>query len=184
MSKKANKLIVMSCDPSLTGWGYTIIKGKKVITFGCIRTSAENKKRRIRKGDDMVRRVGEIVVTLLTEIRMHKVSYLVTELPHGSQTASGAVMQGIVMGIMETIARAELLPIEWYSEHDAKKEAIPGKKVITKNDMIEAMEKKFSFEWPKHKYIREAVADALAIYNCAINTSPTLKYLANEKDKK
>ena len=179
--KRKNKVkkapVVMACDPSLTGWGYVIVKGRKVLKTGCIKTSAENKKRRIRKGDDNVRRVGEIVHELRNEIINNKVKYLVTELPHGSQSASGAVMIGIVIGLMETLAKCEGLAIEWFSENDAKKCALPGQKVISKTDMIEAMDKAFVVEWPKAKYIREAVADSLAIYNCALYGSPTLQYL-------
>jgi Holliday junction resolvasome RuvABC endonuclease subunit len=179
-TKKENKApTVLTCDPSLTAWGYVVVKGYVVLATGCIKTSPENKKRRIRKGDDNVRRISEIIHELKTVIFAYKVNYITTELPHGSQNASGAIMIGVVMGIMETISHFHGIPVEWYSENDAKKCALPGQKVVSKSDMIEAMNNEFIVEWPTAKYIKEAVADSLAIYYCALHSSPTLQYLQN-----
>lgn len=169
--------IVMACDPSLTGWGYVLLCGNKVIKAECIKTVPEQKKRRIRKGDDNVRRIGEIIHVLRAEIEENNVTYLITELPHGSQNAAGAMMIGAVIGIMETLARCYAIGVEWYSENDAKKAAAAGRKITTKADMIEVMDSKFIVDWPNAKYKKEAIADALAIYNCALQESSTLKYL-------
>lgn len=177
--KKSKAPVVLTCDPSLTAWGYAVVQGRKVLKTGCIKTNPESKKRRIRKGDDNVRRVGEIILLLRQEIFDYKVNYLTTELPHGSQTSSGAVMIGVVIGVMETLSQCYGLGIEWFSENDAKKCALPGQKEVTKAHMIEAMNNEFVVDWPTAKYKKEAVADSLAIYHCALYGSPTLRYLQN-----
>jgi Holliday junction resolvasome RuvABC endonuclease subunit len=165
----------MTNDPSLTAWGWAIVNADGTVEkAGCIKTGAENKVRRIRKGDDTVRRVSEINYILLELIRSNNVRMLLSELPHGSQNASAAVMMGIVTGIVQTIADTLELPVEWYSEGDAKKHLL-RKRSATKNETISAISKIYTVPWRNVKYIDEAVADAMAVYHVAKNQSALLK---------
>lgn len=174
--KPRESLTILVNDPSLTAWGYCVIRDGKVVKTNCIKTVPENKKRRIRKGDDNVRRVSEIIQVLKQEIENHSVNYLLTELPHGSQSSTGAVMIGVVLGIMETFAQCYQLGIEWYSEGDAKK-AILGKISATKQETIDRIKTLYpGMVWMKAKYQNEAVADALAIYHCATLSSSFIKF--------
>jgi len=173
---KNNKPTILACDPSFTAWGLAVIQNHTVIDHGCIRTVPEAKKRRIREGDDRVRRASELINGIVRVINTHHIEFIVSELPHGSQNAKAAVMIGAVAGIMQTISICLGIPIEWYSENDAKK-ALLGRLSATKAEVIEEVEKVLEIEIPGHKYYREAVADALAIYNVAQITSPTLKIL-------
>ncbi|MGV9142118.1 MAG: hypothetical protein ACOC1X_04195, partial [Promethearchaeota archaeon] len=88
---------ILANDPSTRGWGWVVISTDgKVLDAGCIKTEAENKKRRIRKGDDDIRRVSEINSVLQDVFYKYDIIYIVSELPHGSQSASSMKMVGWV----------------------------------------------------------------------------------------
>ena len=167
---------ILTNDPSFTAWGYAVLDEKGIIEAGCIKTAPEQKKRRIRASDDRTRRASEIVQNLLKLIKDYDIKYILSEAPHGSQNANAAIMIGMVAGITTAIAECLEIPIEYYSEQDAKK-AVLGKKAATKEDMIEAIDKLYEVDWRKIKYIDEAVADALAIHYVASLQSSTLKMM-------
>lgn len=167
-------LTILTNDPSLTAWGWAVIRDNKILNTGCIKTAPEQKKRRIRKGDDNTRRVSEIVKELLDLIKIYGVNYILSELPHGSQNASAAVMIGMTIGIIQTIADSKDLPVEWYSEGDAKK-CLLGKRSSTKDETIEAITDNYNIKFTGIKYKDEAIADAMAIYHVALLQSSTLK---------
>ncbi len=169
---------ILTNDPSFTAWGWAVIKmeNKTILDTGCIKTAPEQKKRRIRASDDRTRRTKEIVQALLQLIARYDVKFILSEAPHGSQNAQAAIMIGMVAGITTAIAECLDIPIEFYSEQDAKK-ALLGKKAATKEDVIEAIDKKYDVEWTGTKYIDEAVADALAVYYVATKQSELLKVM-------
>lgn len=181
MVQKKNKSddLVITFDPSMAGWGYTVIRpvDNYVVVKGCIKTESEQKKRRIRKGDDTVRRISELNRFLQGLLESYKIRLILTELPHGSQTASSAQMIGIVTGVTQTLSDAYSIPIEYYSEADAKK-AVLNRKSVTKEETIQAINKLYSVKWTGIKYIDEAVADSMAVYHvAAISSGSMLKML-------
>jgi Holliday junction resolvasome RuvABC endonuclease subunit len=168
---------ILTNDPSFTAWGWAIIdEANNVIDFDCIKTAPDYAKKRIRKSDDRVRRTEEIISRLYNLVDEFKVELIITELPHGSQNAQAAVMIGIVIGILTTVAYSRNIPFEYYSEADAKK-AVLGKKAATKEDMIEAIDKLYDVDWTGIKYKDEAVADAIAIHYVATKESQLLKMM-------
>ena len=170
----------MAYDPSLTGWGWVVVKvDGTVLACGCIKTESQNKVRRIRKGDDDVRRIAEINNILLRRIRHHRVTYLLSELPHGSQSSAAAKMVGITAALGQTQAQCLDIPIEWYSEGDSKK-ALLGKATGTKQETIDAIDELYDFPWPKHKYQKEAAADAMSIFHTALQQSTFLQFYKNQ----
>ncbi len=177
MRIRTNKhLVILTNDPSLTAWGYCVMKNNTVLECGCIKTTPEHKKKRIRKSDDTVRRISELNKILLGLIKRHEVDFILSEAPHGSQNASAAMMVGIVAGMIQTISDTLEIPVEWYSEMDSKKFVL-GKKAAVKVEMINAIKKLYEVPWKKVKYHDEAVADAIAVYHTACGLSPTLKLL-------
>ncbi len=172
----SRELIVMTNDPSITGWGYAVLDNQaNILDCGCIKTEKETKKRRIRAGDDLIRRIALINDVLLSVMAKNKVNHLLSELPHGSQSAAAAKMIGAVAAIGQTIAMTTNTSIEWYSEGDAKK-AILGRVSATKEAIIQRIDELYDVPWTGTKYIDEAIADSLAIYHAASQQSEILKF--------
>jgi len=168
---------ILTNDPSMTAWGWAVLTSKrKILESGCIKTAPEQKKRRIRKGDDTVRRASEIIDYLKTIILHYDIKFIISELPHGSQNASAAVMIGLVTGIIQTLADVYNLPIEWYSEGDSKKYLL-GKLSATKQETINAIDKLYEVDWKGVKYMDEAIADSLAIHNVVMQESSILRFV-------
>lgn len=174
--RKKTDLTILTNDPSLTAWGYAIIKNGEVVKGGCIETKPNSKTNRIRKGDDRVRRLQEINIELLKIIREYDVNYLLSELPHGSQNASAAIMVGAVTDKVQTIGDCLNIPVEWYSENDAKKHLFDTRKV-TKEEMIDKIKSLYEVTWLRSKARNSGLADAIAVYHFAKEYSPTLKFL-------
>jgi len=169
---------ILTNDPGITAWGYAVLDWKgKVLTAGCIKTEPSPKKLRIRKGDSTVRRVHEINQVLLRRIKEYNVSYILSELPHGSQSANAAMMIGIVTGIIQTISNTLDIGVEWYSENDAKK-CLFSRKSVTKQAMINKIDSLYEVPWMGVKYKDEAIADALSIHYAALQMSSVLKFWA------
>jgi Holliday junction resolvasome RuvABC endonuclease subunit len=168
------RLTVLSNDPSLTAWGYSVINDDGIKEVGCIKTKPEYKKRRIGKGDDTTRRVTDIVSILLDVINIHEVNFILSELPHGSQNSSAAQMIGITVGIVQTMSECLNIPVLWFFEGDAKKSLI-GKTSCTKQQIIDAVDRKFKVEWTGVKYKDEAIADSISVYNAALRYSEIIQ---------
>lgn len=178
-TREIEELVIMVHDPSITAWGWIVLTPDgAVIDTGVIKTEPHAKKRRIRKGDDTVRRVHDLNNALLQQIHKYKVNYFISELPHGSQSATAAVMIGIVAGMVQTLSDALKIPIEWYSEGDAK-QALLGKNTATKQEIINAIGKIYEMPWTGVKYKDEAVADAMAIFHAALQQSSFLQFYSN-----
>lgn len=173
---------ILTNDPSFTAWGWSVISfDGTVVKTGCIKTEPEHKKLRIRKGDDNVRRINEIASTLNNIMNEYNVNYVLSELPHGSQNANAATMIGAVIGILESICVVKGLGVEWYAESDSKKMLL-GKEAATKTEMVDAVLRKFpKLKISNTKYIREAVADSLAIYVVAEQQSNAIKLFKTMK---
>jgi Holliday junction resolvasome RuvABC endonuclease subunit len=175
-----NQRHILTNDPSFTAWGWAVLTWDgEVVDCGCIKTAPEQKKRRIRKSDDTERRISEIVQTLFSLIKQYNINYILSEAPHGSQNASAAVMVGACAAIIQTMADVLDIGVEFYSEGDSKKNAL-GKLSATKDEMIQAIQKVYTVQWSKVKYINEAVADALAVHFVASRFSSTMKMMKNQ----
>lgn len=168
---------IMVHDPSITAWGWAVLDwDDQVLDAGCIKTSSEHKKRRIRKGDDTIRRISEINRRLLEVIHRYHTIYMVSELPHGSQSASAALMMGITSAVPQALGDALNIPVEWYSEGDAKK-ALLNKRSAAKQEIIDAIGELYQVDWTGVKYRDEAIADALAIHYVAQLNSQAIKMM-------
>ena len=181
--KKDNTPCILACDPSFTAWGWAVVDCFDVVRdSGVIRTEARAKKLNIRQGDDRIRRVNEILGVLGNITEEYNIHAIVSELPHGSQNSKAAVMIGVVAGLLQSMSYFLNIPIEWYSERDAKL-CVLNKSKADKSEMVEAISKLYD-DWmldnPKNtKFIsnkNEAVADSLAIFEVAKMQSPTIQY--------
>jgi len=170
------EITILACDPSLTAWGWVVLNLKgKVLDAGCIKTSPSSKKLRIRKGDDRCRRVSEINQKLLSIIERYNVHFILSEQPHGSQSAVAAVMIGICLGVLQTLADSLRIGIEWYSEGDCKK-CLLGKRNASKGETIQAIKELYpDMIFIGTKYMDEAIADAAAVYHYGVENSNVLR---------
>jgi Holliday junction resolvasome RuvABC endonuclease subunit len=167
---------ILACDPSLTAWGWSIIKPNgDVAAAGVVKTKPADKKLRIRKGDDFVRRINELYYELTGVIKKHNVKIIVSELPHGSQSATAAKALGAVTALMQVTANFYGVGLEWYSEGDCKA-AVLQRRSVSKADMITAISKLYKdVPWQGNKVANEAIADSLAVYHVALSQSPSVK---------
>ena len=164
-------------DPSITAWGWGVITLKgEIKAAGCIKTTPSNKKLKIRKGDDRCRRISEINQVLLELIEKYNVCFILSEQPHGSQNAMAAIMIGVCLSILQTLADTLRLGIEWYSENDCK-QCLLGKRSATKFETLVAIDLLYTVPWVHVGYIDEAVADAMAVYHYGLKNSNILRIL-------
>lgn len=175
---KSNTNYILTNDPSMTAWGWAVLTPQgKVVDCGAIKTTPSNKKLGIRKGDDRARRITEINSELLKIIEEYNIKLIISEQPHGSQSAVAAVMIGITAGIVQTIGDCLDIAVEWYSEGDAKK-AISGKRSVDKDEMVVIVKRKFyNVRWRNTKWIDQAIADSLAVFYVANQQSALIKLL-------
>ena len=168
--------VILTNDPSITAWGWAVVTvSGKIIGTGCIKTCPDNSKKNLRKSDDRIRRVSEINKELLALIDKHTVQYILSEAPHGSQSAVAAVMIGMVAGMVQTISDCTGIPVEYYAEGEVKK-CILNKRSAVKDEMIQAM-KQSGFVPTGIKFRDEAVADALAVFHTALQKSEAIRLM-------
>jgi Holliday junction resolvasome RuvABC endonuclease subunit len=170
---------ILALDPSLTAFGWAVMEGQEIVECGCIKTEPLAKKQNIRKGDDRCRRITEINTILLGLMDKYQIKYIVSEQPHGSQSAVAAIMVGIVLGIIQTIADAKGIGVEWYSEGDCKDNLL-GRRSASKTEGIAAVKRIFRYRLRGIKYFDEAVCDALAVYFYGMVFSPVIKMLRQD----
>ncbi len=177
MKRTKKKIRILTNDPSTTAWGWAVVTPKgKVIEIGCIKTEPSDKKLKIRKGDDRVRRISEITYKLLEVIKTHNISFVVSEITHGSQSSSGAVAIGVVTAILQTICDCFDIGVEWYQEGECKK-SVSGRRSITKEEMVTIIDKLYNVQWAGVKWIDQGVADSLAVFHLASKESSVIKML-------
>jgi len=177
-------MIILSNDPSLTAWGWSVYDtiSKRIISYGVFKTAPSPKKLKIRKGDDRVRRVQELSENLLKVIKEYRVDYIISELPHGSQSAVAAVMIGLCIGVLQSLSTSLSIPIEWYYEMDCKS-MIFGRRDVSKEQVMSKMYTEFALPIspPKTMVEKEAVADSLSILYTAMRCSEVIKLKLYEK---
>jgi len=178
-------MVILTNDPSLTAWGWAVVQlfhGKvRILKTGCVKTAPAPKKRKIYKADDRARRITEISKELNKIHKEYSLDWIISESPHGAQNYNAAVMIGMVPGILCTFGTDHNLPVEWYSEGDAKKH-LSGKRSLSKQDTIKHIVKIYGKDWVQDvKYKDEAVADSLAVFHVARAKSQALIYALNIK---
>lgn len=169
---------VLALDPSLTAFGWAIVDDWKIIESGCIKTQPSPKVHKIRKGDDSIRRIQELLNVFQTLFENYPIKYIVSEQPHGSQSASAATSLGMMLSLVESMSKWNNIAVEWYSEQESKR-CILYKNEATKAEMIKAVRATKYTNWFREgngkKAINEAVADALAVHYVATKNSFVLK---------
>lgn len=180
-SSMAKPYTILTCDPSMTAWGWAVIDySGKILHVGCIKTKKLAKKLRIRVGDDDCRRVSEINSIIRLIVRQNNVNLILGELPGGgSKSAVSAKALGEAKAMLQSASDYLEIPIEWYSEGDSKK-CLLNKLSATKQETIDAISQIYQVPWFNIQYKNEAVADAIAVYHVALHQSTVLKFFKNK----
>lgn len=113
-------------------------------------------------------------------IEEYEVKFIVSELPHGSQSALAATALGLVSGLVSGASIFSDIGLEWYNEGECKKSLL-GKISATKGDIIIAIDNLYNVPWKGVMYHDEAVADAMAVYHTAMKKSPYLKTFIKQR---
>jgi Holliday junction resolvasome RuvABC endonuclease subunit len=175
---KKNKPCILTLDPSLKAWGWAVVDLEgEVLDYGCIETKPDDKKSRIRKGDQLIRRTTELAHVLWTEIiQRYDIWLILSELPHGAQSYNGAIIIGLTAGMNVMMSYASSIAIEWYSENDVKK-FLFNRKGVSKEEMKEKIYSMMDVKSLGSKVRDYGVADALAVYQTALGQSDNLKVI-------
>ena len=89
-----------------------------------------------------------------------------------------AIMLGITAGLLTGLGKGLNIPVEWWSEEDAKK-AVLQRRSVSKQDMVNRIGEIYDPPYIGVKYADEAVADALAIFHVAKDQSMVIRAALN-----
>lgn len=138
--------MLLACDPGYSNYGCSVIdQYGTVIDIGTIQTS-KAKNKLLRTSDDDVQRITYITEQLSKVIHHYDVKGVLAELPPSGGQSSVAV-KGLAMAVaLSTALFSECgLPVEWATPEEVKR-ALTGKRNASKEDMMQAVCKKY--DWP------------------------------------
>lgn len=168
-------------DVSLSEPGILIIDANKNPIEGrCLKNPSQAKKKSIRVLESDHMRVKEITIVLRDLFDKYNYRAIVAEIPSGgTQRASSATALGHAKGAVWSFAEANYLPVENYLPTDCK-QAVTGHKDASKADVQKAVKDRWKdFEWPKTKYVLEAVCDAASAFYAAEKHGNLVRMLCN-----
>ena len=164
---------ILTLDPSETATGWAVVEAgppgtrERILAYGCIVT-APNRVRATKSHDD-IRRCSEIALTLRNLCDEYSPALIIAELPTGSQRATGAKAQGIVLGVLGSLRVTQGIPCEWVTPQ-AVKRATAHILNASKAEVQSAVLREWDdLEFP-NKTEREAVCDALGALMAARQT--------------
>ncbi len=164
---------IMGIDPSFRNFGYAMsayVDGSlHMEKIALVETAKGKNLKQVRKSSDDFRRAREQADGLLEMFR-YDPHIVMVEVPHGSQSASGALSKGVCLGVLASIN----VPVVQLTEQEVKKGSI-GKKNASKAEMIEWATALYpELEWPtyggKFQLKCEHMADAIATIHAGILT--------------
>lgn len=159
--------MILYCDPSAAAFGYAIMDGDRYVSGGMRKLTPEGK-------DSLARKCLAISMNCLTMLdeltRTHAIGAVVTELPHGSQSAVAAWYLSTVNSTLYVYCMLKGIPITHISESDAKKTLHGRSRGVEKQETVDRL----IDIYPSFSYIPAnvrtkvelyAIADSLAIYH-------------------
>jgi len=163
-----SKNLILSLDPSKNATGYVIYNLDKmsIVETGVFdaRTS-KTFKRKTEKHQEECRNFSKFLEEIFLKYGFHTI---VSEYPHGTQSANASRSLSMVNSVISTFADFFGCELITYLERDAKKNHF-GRIKVKKLETIKAMNETFSDFVPPTKngkpikYKQEAISDALLI---------------------
>jgi len=167
---------VVGIDPGFSALGYAALKITSsemyVDRAGVITTKPSERKRKVRKSDDNVRRILELAAEIERAAFSHNVVAVCSESMSWPRSSSACAKLGMAWGIVGTYAHQHRLPVLQVTPMELKRAACNGNGKASKDEVIAAMVALFGDSWlPRAKTRREHVADAIgAVWACMDST--------------
>jgi Holliday junction resolvasome RuvABC endonuclease subunit len=157
-------MITLSCDPSLTAFGWSIFSEHGVLmALDCIQTKPNHK---LAKTEDLIARTHYIVQELVQLIEDYKIENVEFEIPMGSKSSTAARALALVEGALISMCVSLKLYYTTISAGNVKK-ALTEKRDASKDEILAVSSQVPGFlELTKgfNKIRREAVADAVGVH--------------------
>lgn len=170
---------ILAIDPSLTATGMVVLEvdaaGARVLDQAFVATKPDTKSRHVYQADKDGTRVDEIARGLLALLDAHRVHYVATEAPAGSQHAASAKALALAYGVIRGVLFARDITPATVQAHHAKR-AATGSPSASKDEVLSAVERRFGVTIEGSKARREAIADALSVA-CAALEEPSVQAL-------
>jgi len=178
-------MIIYASDPSMTNFGWCVGKGDSaqgfdIIDGGCIKTRSNASENGVTKTEDQTRRMRYMCKEIEDQFDEYEPNLVACEYQPGYTSSKTAKCSGMVNSMV--ISSAYFLgdlPVEWY-QPGAVKKIILGKKSGTKEEIRNHLEEDYpnlSSFYGGTKYQTEAVGDAAAVLECAVNKSELVKVI-------
>lgn len=155
--------MILSLDPSLRAFGWSVIDSNKVVDCGCIITKPQTGL--VSESDSS--RVTSIVSKLIEIIDTYKVTNICSESPAGSKSSSAIKSLSLVKGSVLAIGICKNIPVQWITARNAKLKAT-GILNAEKQEVWSATSAKFpelnQLLIKSTKAYREAVSDSVSVY--------------------
>jgi Holliday junction resolvasome RuvABC endonuclease subunit len=163
---------ILAIDPSIRETGYVVFQRESTdhefepVEGSCLKTQKSDKYDK--KGQDRLRRIGQINHGLQLVIKRRNIEYIVSELPTGSQSASAATTLGLVTGAVKTICDLNDISHSFYNDKMCK--SVVFNKKMDKDEVVEAMQEEYpdAYIWQDVKYRDQSMADSIVVFKTAL----------------
>lgn len=158
--------IVVGVDPGFAALGLAAVDitpgVERIIEASVIRTEKSHRKLDVRASDDNVRRATELSAGMCVFCSRFRPIALACEAQSWPRNAGSSAKVGIAWGVVAAVGYRFGIPIVQVSPQQLK-HAVVGKKTASKDEVIEAIERRFpAVSWPTPTSIIEHAADAVA----------------------
>ncbi len=168
---------LIAFDPSLTATGIAVLElaeVDRVLHVECVRTKPDKSSRHLYKADEDGERIDSIANRVLALITQYEPRIAACEAPAGSQHANAAKALALAYATVRTALRAHGVMPMMVQAFEAKI-AASGSKKASKEQVREAMRARWGV--PEIALgsrladpVQEAIADALAVASCALES--------------
>lgn len=165
--------MLLALDVGFRATGWVVFNKGKIVETGCILTE-KAKAKTVRMSNDNADRAARIALELQSICSEYKVKGIIGELPSGGAQSAKAMQQmALATGVVAATASILNLPVEW-TDPNSVKLAVCGIRSASKDEIMEAIRKKFDYPFAKQKNLFEHIADAIGVY-LALKTGNLVK---------
>ena len=122
---------ILALDPAQNNTGVVVMWGAKIMETSTIRlkTDLDGVKKWMYLQDAVAKEINALIHEWNIEV-------IVSEFPHGSQSASALRGLAQVSGVISGVAQAHNLPLHFFTEYDVKRTLFGHAKGVSKEEMM------------------------------------------------